>query len=390
MTSMAFQLSSLHESDAAQFNALVCQCFVTPVDREARYLQRIGLDNMRVLHYGSQLVGGLATLPMGQWFGGKLVPMVGIAAVSVAPEWRGQGAALVLMQETLRELQDRHVPISTLYPAVQRLYRQVGYEQGGTRYRWHIDCDRIQVTDPPLPVSPMAVDIARLRSLQQQQAAYHNGHLDRAPVLWNNLLDMSKQALFLYQFGPTDQPQGYVAFHQGRQGDRTQIDVLDWVVTSPAALKTLWAFLGSHRSQIDQVQWRSGLIDPLALGLPNQEAKPGDGDRWMVRIVDVVRALECRGYPLNLTADLYLTVQDDLLSANTDTFRLSVANGQGQVTRQAGEGLSLSIQGLAALYTGLFSPTQLRWMRWLEGSDQAVAIATQMFATGSPWMPDFF
>ncbi|MBW4476742.1 MAG: sterol carrier protein domain-containing protein [Tolypothrix brevis GSE-NOS-MK-07-07A] len=52
--------------------------------------------------------------------------------------------------------------------------------------------------------------------------------------------------------------------------------------------------------------------------------------------------------------------------------------------------LQLDIKGLAPLYTGLFIPQQLQITGKLKGTETSLDIATQIFASTSPWMADFF
>lgn len=49
---------------------------------------------------------------MAQWWGGERVPMTGIAAVGIAPEYRGTGAAIALMQHTVKELHAKGYPLA--------------------------------------------------------------------------------------------------------------------------------------------------------------------------------------------------------------------------------------------------------------------------------------
>jgi predicted acetyltransferase len=124
--------------------------------------------------------------------------------------------------------------------------------------------------------------------------------------------------------------------------------------------------------------------------LPEQTAKIKNQKRWMLRIVDVYKALQLRGYPLGIETELHLAVQDDLLAVNNDKFILSIANGRGEVT-QGGKGeLQLDIKGLASLYTGLFTPNNLKLAGKLDATEIALLAATQIFSSPSPWMADFF
>ena len=48
------------------------------------WLEAAGLDNIRVLEASGTLGAMLIVIPMGQWFGGRSLPMAGIAGVTVA------------------------------------------------------------------------------------------------------------------------------------------------------------------------------------------------------------------------------------------------------------------------------------------------------------------
>ncbi|CAD5981580.1 GCN5-related N-acetyltransferase [Planktothrix tepida] len=48
---------------------------------------------------------------MGQWWGGKSIPVAGLASVGIAPEYRGGGVALELLRQTLRELYNQQIPL---------------------------------------------------------------------------------------------------------------------------------------------------------------------------------------------------------------------------------------------------------------------------------------
>ncbi len=376
--------------DIQQLGYILDQCFVEPGESE-NYFNRIGDYNLRVIRRSGQIVGGLAIIPMGQWWGGLLVPMMGIAGVGIAPECRGSGAALALMQDTLKELHSKGVPISVLYPATQRLYRKVGYEQAGTICGWEIPTDSIQILKQPLSVKAVPVDYEVFRELYLHQARLNNGNLDRHSSLWIPVISTDKdEKIYAYLIGTVDQPQGYIIFSQKRSEASNYIQVKDWVAVTTAAVQTFWAFLASHRSQIDKVRWKSSAIDSLTLLLLEQTVTPRFVERWLLRVVDVQKALEKRGYPEGIQGELHLEVRDELIAENNGKFILSVANGRGEVTKGGKGELQLDIRGLAPLYTNLFAPSALQVMGQLEGTETAISTATQIFTGSSPWMPDFF
>lgn len=384
-----FEYGILSEpKDAQHLGAILQQCFNSTPENSEAYFNRIGLDNFRIIRHQGQIAGGLAILQMGQWFGSECVPMAGIAAVGIAPEHRGSGAAVELLRQTLREINAQGVPISALYPATQRLYRKAGYEQGGSDCSWELSTNSIHLSDRSLPMQPVfPLEHEVFYALYSQQAKVTNGYLKRHQAIWEQVIESPAYA---YLIGREDQPEGYIIFSQRQEDNSNLISIRDWVLLTSAAVRRFWSFIADHRSQIEKVRWHHSTVDSLTLLLPEQTAKIYRSGRWMLRVVDVCKALEKRGYPQRLEAELHLEVRDDLLFENNGKFVLTVADGRGKVTKGGKGELQLNVNGLSPLYTGLFTPEQLQLTGQLQATETALAVATQIFAGSPPWMPDFF
>jgi predicted acetyltransferase len=317
--------------------------------------------------------------------------MAGIAAVGIAPEHRGTGAAVELLTQTLKELYASGVPLSTLYAATMRPYRQVGYERGGISCGWELSTDSIQLKDRSLPMHPVIpVHQEVFHDLYHQQAKVANGNLDRNQSLWEGIVAPSKEDMVYAYIIGSDQPEGYIIFTQKQKDDSCLMYIRDWVVLTAAAVRRFWTFVADHRSIVKKVRWRSSVVDPLALLLPEQTDKVCFLSHWMLRVINVSKALEKRVYPLEIETELHLEVKDDLLPENNGKFVLSVSNGQGEVQKGGLGKFKLDVRGLAPLYTGLFTPHQLQLVGQLEAEETALLAATQLFAGSLPWMPDNF
>jgi predicted acetyltransferase len=375
-----------------QLKKIISQCFgSTPIDNEY-YFKLVGSENFRLLYQSGQIIGGLAIYSMGQWYGGQSVPMKGIAAVSVAPEHRGQGAAYHLMKNSLQEFHSFEIPISVLYAATQVPYRKVGYEQGGSYCRWEIDTAKIRLRERNLPIQRINKDkYAVFERLYARQARINNGNLARPQGIWNRIIQPpQEQEIYAYLIGSTQEPEGYVLFTQNDSSEGLKIDIKDWTILTTAAAISFWAFLADHRSQVQQVQWRGSPIDEKLLLLPEQTAKITSKTYWLLRIINISNALSQRGYPQGVEAELHLEVKDDLFPANNGKFCLKVARGRGEISKGGKGELQLDVRGLASLYTGLFTPTQLQLVGYLQSTKKALEIATLLFSGSEPWMPDFF
>jgi predicted acetyltransferase len=386
-----FEYSSVANSeDVQKFGSILKQCFLASSDEEEGWLKRMGVENIRLIYEEKEVVGGLVVIPMGQWWGGESVSMTGIAGVGVAPECRGSGAALSLMQQAVKELYEKDVAISVLYPATQRLYRKAGYQQGGSFCGWEILAQSIQIREQPLPIKSVAIDSDIFYDLYTKQAKNINGYLNRNQTIWDRIIKPDKKDVFYsYIIGSIEKPEGYIIFSQNSLQEDNILSVVDWAIFTNAAAKSFWSFLSNHRSQIDKIRWRSSAIDNLTLILPEQTAKNRFIQRWMMRVINVEKALSARGYLSQIETELHLEIEDDLIAENNGKFILSISNGSGNIVKGGKGELKLDIRGLATLYTGLFSPQQLQ-LAGIEATEKVISTATQIFTGTSPWMMDFF
>ncbi|MBE9010894.1 GNAT family N-acetyltransferase [Pseudanabaenaceae cyanobacterium LEGE 13415] len=365
-----------YTEELEQLGNILVQCF--NATGEPTFLNRLGIENTRILKSDGEIAGGLGMLSLGQWYNGANIPMIGIAGVGIAPEYRGKGTAIALMRSVLEELYTKETPISVLFSAAQPLYRKLGYEQSGALCTWEVDTHTIQSQEHTLKVQALNLDSDLFEKLYNQQAHLNQGFLDRNSVIWQNIKDTP---IYAYQF----ENEGYIIFEQ----KENYINIKDWVLLTPAAVRQFWTFLSNHRSQIDRIEWKSSPVDALNLCLPDQTAKLKWLRCWMLRIVHLQQALQRRNYP-NINAELHLDIQDSMLPNNQGKFILTVENGRGIITSGGRGELALEIRSLSPLYTGLFTAEQLAQTGRLSGTPEAIQTATQIFASSTPWMPDFF
>jgi predicted acetyltransferase len=293
------------------------------------------------------------------------------------------------MRSVISELHSAGVALSALYPATQPVYRRVGYELAGAHVSYSHDAKTIDVRDRTLPIrlcDPIECDT--FVAMYDARARASNGHLDRSERFWKRITDNPKGDVHAYVVGDGE---GYVVFRQpSATGWGYDLALRDVVALTPAGGRRLWTFFADHRSFAGNVKWNGAPGDPFLYHLREQEWKVDNVFAWMLRIVDVERALAERGYPAALQAEVHLRVSDDILPANNASFVMSVSDGKGEVSRGGRGSLHVDVRGLSPLFTGYHSAEALVSTGLVQGSDTDLALATAIFGGPAPWLPDFF
>jgi predicted acetyltransferase len=383
------------EGDLPALAEMLSWSFDFPAAEAEPWLRRAGFENVRLLREDGRPIACLVLIPMGQHFGGKSVPMVGVAGVSTAADRRGSGAATTLMRGVVEDCSRARVPLSTLFPATRALYRGVGYEPAGSRFEYKVPLASIGVRDRALAVHPIGDDDdAEIEALYRAHAARHDGTLDRGPYVWGRVRAPRNERARGFAVGERGRFEGYVYLHERHAppGEtRYDLRVTDVVARTPAAAARLLALFADHRGLAANVAWHGGPADPLAQALPEVGyAVTMPMSHWMVRVTDAAAALASRGYPAGVETEVEIDVADPLLPDNHGKLVLAVAGGAGEVRRGGAGRVRVDVRGLAALYTGHASPWTLASLGLLEGPSEDLARLARAFTGPSPWMADFF
>lgn len=385
---MPVTVRPLRESEWLPLVEALSQSFNAPVPGWERFRERLGDEQLRVAYdERERVIGGYAIYPMGQVWHGRSVPLGGIAGVGVLPDARGDGVAKEMMVDALAELHRRRIPVAGLYPATQRVYRSVGYEQAGERVRYEVPLSslggfRFEVEVTPVdPVDPQAVAVFR----ERYRPAH--GNLDRSDAIWSRLSQPYVGRRFAWLLGED----GYAILqHAPIEGVPFDLELYDYAAPSAATARTLLALLAGHRSMAKKLRWQGAPTDPLLALVPEPTWSVLDLQRWMLRLVDVPAALRARGWAPGVAGELHLRVVDELLAHNVGDLVLTVADGEALV-RPGGRGeLRVGPRALGPLYSGYFTASQLRALGHLDGLDAAIATADRLFASPTPWMREMY
>jgi predicted acetyltransferase len=375
---------------------LVSLAFGGPQDGCLKWLNDSGTDNVRVLRDGGSVKSCLLRIPMAKHFGGRPVPLVGIAGVAVGPESRGRGYAAAMMAAALREMaapDDGTEPaaLSGLYASTQTLYRKFGYEQAGHNCTVRLRLAEIDVDDHGGSVEPLTdADTPAVEACYLQFAQGFSGTLARGPYIWNRLRTMRGESFTGFGVREAGTLTGYLFLTQRRrEGFKFEIGLSDLAFTTPAAGRRLLAFLRDFRMVSEEAVFTAGPAHPLLTLLAQQRYTLQLKDFWMLRIVDLKRAVEARGYAPGTTAELHLHVDDPTLPSNAGNWLVKIAAGSATAERAGRGDLRLRPRALASLYSGFLNGHALALAGLVQGPQHALNDAAAAFSFGGPpWCGD--
>jgi predicted acetyltransferase len=153
--------------------------------------------------------------------------------------------------------------------------------------------------------------------------------------------------------------------------------VHQWAAATPEATRRLFSVL----SDLDLVGTTTVTNIPmdhplLHLLVDVRAPQPRRFDNLWVRLLDVPRALEARGY--RDSADFTMRVTDPRLAQNDGVWRVRIDDGNPSVTRSdAQPDLAISVQDLSAAYLGGVTLSELARSGLVAGDAAAIAAASE-------------
>lgn len=353
------------------------------------------------------IVGALRLLRFGHYLGGRSVPAAGIAAVAISPRARGKGAGVTLMREVLRESAADGLPLSTLFMSTMAPYRSVGYEISGVRNRYRAPLSTVTRGSTADVETWDDDNLGEIVDCHRRFAQTQNGIMDRTDEWWHKRVFRPLGANeFLYRYLVRDQQgvvRGYAVYTHHQEtghfpdnwvpGDSAVIGLAtrDLVWETREAASALLNLAAGHWSSGTNLYWSGPAADPLLTLFKDRLPVVDSAYTWMARLSDVAGCLTARGYHAEADVAVEFRVVDATLPDNEGCYRLEVSGGKAAVERIDDAKTTVTVGGLAAMYTSSLHPYDAKRAGFLEpGSDKDVESLAAAFAGPSPWLIEFF
>jgi predicted acetyltransferase len=351
----------------------------------------------RVATRAGRVVAGGLGLVVDQHFGGRPVPGACLGAGCVAPEERGRRLADLLMAERLRAVRDRGAVVATLWTSSTGYVRRLGFEAPTPVHAWTVPTEDLRRLDGARVDLDGAYEVEvgdtdDGRALQRDLAAEWNGPVLRPDWWWS--WKQGKSGLITYRFcRPGQLVEAVLTIEVSRRLPRgLHVIVHDlWAATTSATAAVL-AFLGRHHSRTETIQFRRAALPPypaLLHRLPRFRLTSEAWHPWLLRILDLPRALRLRGWPPDAELELPLEVIGD---DPPRTYLVRIAGGAAEAEPTAvAPAVRLTPGQLAVWYAGGY-PSAIAARLSGVAADHPPSLTALVRATTAhqPWLPDLF
>ncbi|MGW6537781.1 GNAT family N-acetyltransferase [Streptomyces sp. NPDC055051] len=414
---MAVELRTVSESEFPEWLRALRTGFlnepVVPDGLVADRLPHVDLDRTLGAVEGGRVVATFRSFRQRvSAVGGGGLTADAITQVTVAPTHRRRGLLSRLMERDLAAARERGDAVATLIAAEYPIYGRYGFGPASWTTEWSVDLRRAGL-DPRRSGRPEdggridLADGAEIRrvgpDLHRGLAALRAGVTDRGRREWDTAtglghqLEPWKEPFHAVYRSASGEPEGYVSYRcDDKWGDAKQpentLTVRDLIAVTPAAESALWRFVCSVDWVVTVRTGHRPPDDPLPLLLPDPRAARTvtHADMLWLRVLDVVRVLEERTYPV---ADgLVLDVRDAGGFAG-GRYRLDASpKGASCAPTTASADLVLDVAELSRLVLGDESAVRLALLgRVEEAVPGAAARADLLFRTPlRPFSPDVF
>lgn len=340
------------------------------------------------------VISQMGVLPLTIRWNGRDLACGGVTYVSTLPTHRRQGHLRALMGRAFAAMRARGQPVAMLWASMAAIYQRFGYGVAFTQYIAEFDPRLVRFVDE-VPVRgrmrlvPLDDAVPLLGDAYERYAAPRTLMLRRDEAWWRHAVllpwrpDAPPPLCAVYEEDGV--VQGFTVYEveqrvPDRPGPTQRLDAT-WVWLTPAAHRALVRyFLGHDLAGAVRVH-RLPVDDPLPLHVEEpRQLNLWARDGTLLRVVDVVAALEGRGYDAD--GRLTFALQDDLCPWNSGTWELAVDGGQGWLRPAAAEpSLCLTPRALAILASGHHSASALARAGLAAGDPRALTVADVLFRT---------
>lgn len=337
------------------------------------------------------LVSQVAVYPMKVRIFGKTYKMGGLTGVGTYPEYSNLGLMHKLLEQALKNMQERKESICYLYPYSIPYYRRKG---------WEIISDKMtyEIKDYQLPknrqvagdVRRVKVDSQEIKKTYEKYAMQTHGAILRDELAWNEywLWDSDDIMAAIY-YNENDEVDGYLIYWI----ENEVFHIKDMIFNNEDARTGLWNFVSAHFSMVDEVIGDTYTDEPLAFLLEDASIKETISPYYMARIVDFEAFI--KEYPFkpdSIEREWKFTLTDPIMKCNQGSFLLKISKDGKGTAHKICEICKdeISIQTMTTMLMGYKRPDYLAKIGRIKANDKIIDMLEDAIEQQTPYISDYF
>jgi len=220
--------------------------------------------------------------------------------------------------------------------------------------------------------------------------------MDLPESWWKKLAFSSRDdsPIYRYLYRKGNEIRGFLTFIQVPESETSKYSYslvcphLVWTDTDSA--NAILSFVRSPGGLVVNLMWNGPVEETLGV-FCDQQIGVRSAEPWMARLIDIDSALEDRGYPQGLEAQIEFSLSDPSLPENEVSYRLDVSGGSATSQRISQAEIEIDVGILTALYTGWIPAREaVKLGRLRHASAEEISLLETIFQGSKPWLDVVF
>jgi len=327
------------------------------------------LKDVIVAEFNKEIAGLLIIPPYKVWILDDMIPMAGIGLVTMSPSVRRRGIASGLMKMAVLECYKQGYPISMLFPFSHQFYKKVGYGLVGEKYVYSFSPLSLTQYDELLNVRLFEKkDLGVVKKVYSESSKKTSFRICRNNKHWKSLTESKDRNVVVYDDKGI---KGYLIYKYEYSDNRIEqyLRVYELIYLNDEAYRGLLGFLAAQREQVDSIIYHTTKDDPLHFALSNPRKTRSNARivssnavlevnaDYMLRIVDLKKALLARKDYNNMNLCFSIKVAGDIVEENNKPITVIVKNGKPTIKSgiKSDVVLECDISVFSQIYAGINS-----------------------------------
>ena len=327
------------------------------------------LKDVIVAEFNKEIAGLLIIPPFELWILEDITPMAGIGLVTMSPSVRRRGIASGLMKMAVLECYKQGYPISMLFPFSHQFYKKVGYGLIGEKYVYSFSPLSLTQYDELLNVRLYdKKDLGAVKRVYIESSKRTSFRICRNNKHWKSLTESKDRNVVVYDDKGI---KGYLIYKYEYSDNRIEqfLRVYELIYLNDEAYRGLLGFLAAQREQVDSIIYHTTKDDPLHFALSNPRKTRSNARivssnavlevnaDYMLRIVDLKKALLARKDYNNMNLCFSIKVAGDIVEENNKPITVIVKNGKPTIKSgiKSDVVLECDISVFSQIYAGINS-----------------------------------